>query len=591
MSLTLKITLAFLLTGLALAALVVAGGPAAAIPLKLILFPVIAGLAGYMLSRAVCHEISILQNDIDIARKGNVSYKPSISMGDEIGRVSATIDEIMKELREKTLRVAALEDEVSRRNKSIKELKQGEERFRRLFEQSNDAMFIYDFESKIVNVNNKACEMMGYAREQLLAMSFLDLHTEEELSRIREARVVRSATASSLRFESEFKKSDGSAIAVEISSSTVDRKNGIMQAVVTNITERKGLEKALKESEEKFRTFMETASDFMYIADRDGRLNYVNEAMFNALGYTGWEMIGMSIANIMDKDTKAVCRQNRFDLSKKGEITYEAVWEARNRRKLYGEMKEVSIYDANGIFSGSRGVFRDTSERKKIEKAQRLANLGELAADVAHEVNNPVMIISARAELLLMDAKQKKERESLETILDQCEKAKGIVQRLLKFSKPSKGDFKPADVNAALEGTVKLVEQSFFGNNVKVIRKYADGIPAVNMDEKLMQEVFINLLKNAQEAMPEGGTITIYTSKEDDSIRIDFKDTGSGISEEDMKNIFDPFFTTKEQGTGLGLSVCYGIVKAHGGELKYSSEGGKGTTATILLSLLPQRDK
>ncbi|MGB3111980.1 MAG: ATP-binding protein, partial [Candidatus Omnitrophota bacterium] len=110
-------------------------------------------------------------------------------------------------------------------------------------------------------------------------------------------------------------------------------------------------------------------------------------------------------------------------------------------------------------------------------------------------------------------------------------------------------------------------------------------LPPVLMDEKQIQEVFMNLLRNAFEAMPDGGDITVTTSREGNSVRTDIKDTGSGIPEEVMKKIFDPFFTTKEKGTGLGLSVCYGILKAHGGDLKYSSEPDEGTTATVLLPI------
>jgi len=153
------------------------------------------------------------------------------------------------------------------------------------------------------------------------------------------------------------------------------------------------------------------------------------------------------------------------------------------------------------------------------------------------------------------------------------------------FAKPSKGVVKKIDINFSMENLAKLLEHQYSLANVKILREYAPSVPAIAMDEKQMHEVFMNLLNNSFDAMPKGGTITVKTSTEADNLRIDITDTGTGIPEEHMKKMFQPFFTTKEKGTGLGLPVCYGIIKVHGGELKLTSEAGKGTTATILLPI------
>ncbi len=153
------------------------------------------------------------------------------------------------------------------------------------------------------------------------------------------------------------------------------------------------------------------------------------------------------------------------------------------------------------------------------------------------------------------------------------------------FSRPSKGEIKEVSINESISFILKLLEHQYSLANIKIVRNYTSSLPKVKIDEKQMHEVFMNLIKNAAEAMPGGGDITISTKKEADNIRIDFKDTGEGISEENIKKIFDPFFTTKEQGTGLGLSVCYGIVQAHGGKLRYESRLGEGTKAIILLPI------
>ncbi len=230
------------------------------------------------------------------------------------------------------------------------------------------------------------------------------------------------------------------------------------------------------------------------------------------------------------------------------------------------------------------GLLVDITDRKKIEESQRLTQLGKFSSDMAHEVNGPLQVISARAQLSLERKVADKEVEkNLKIIKGQCDQAVDIIQRLLMFSKPSRGKVRKIRINDSVDFVINLVEHHFLHSNIRIVREFSHSLPAVKADEKQMQEVFMNLLTNAADAMPSGGTITVLTSKENRMIRVDFVDTGKGIPQENMKKIFDPFFTTEEKGTGLGLSVCFGIISAHQGELKYASKVGHGTTATILL--------
>ena len=226
------------------------------------------------------------------------------------------------------------------------------------------------------------------------------------------------------------------------------------------------------------------------------------------------------------------------------------------------------------------------TKQQQLLQSAKLAALGRLVSDMAHEVNNPLMVVSGRAQLSLMeDIPNVEVKNNLKIIFEECQRAKDIIQRLLKFSRPSKGELKKIDVNGSIEAVVNLVEHQYSLGGIVIKRNYLEHPPFILVDEKQIQEVFMNLLSNARDAMSEGGFIEITTSLENNFLRIDFKDTGSGMSEEVIKRLFEPFFTTKEKGTGLGLSVCYGIIKAHNGELKFESEPQKGTTATILLPL------
>jgi signal transduction histidine kinase len=183
------------------------------------------------------------------------------------------------------------------------------------------------------------------------------------------------------------------------------------------------------------------------------------------------------------------------------------------------------------------------------------------------------------------ESKSEELKDEMGIIVDQCERAKDIIDRLLKFAKPGRAVFKKTSINDCIETVAGFVEHQYSLSNVKIVKDYEKGLPEVKIDEKQIQEVLLNLFGNSFDAMPYGGAITVKTLQEAGNIRIDVKDTGSGISETNLKRVLEPFFTTKEKGTGLGLPVCYGVIKAHGGELEFESKPGQGTTVTIFLPI------
>lgn len=227
--------------------------------------------------------------------------------------------------------------------------------------------------------------------------------------------------------------------------------------------------------------------------------------------------------------------------------------------------------------------------QKMLIQSEKLVSLGHLVSEMAHEVNNPLMIISSRIQLMQMgDLKPEDREDSLGIIEKQCYRARDIIQRLLKFSKPSTTGSEEIDVNVPIEEALNLLEHQYMLENISIERNYAKDLPPVKLNKNEIEEVFLNLMKNAAEAMPDGGKITVTTSRFKDKVRVVFKDTGEGIPQRIINNIFDPFFTTKKEGTGLGLSVCYGIIKGHRGSLDYESVKGEGTSAVITL---PRADK
>jgi len=226
--------------------------------------------------------------------------------------------------------------------------------------------------------------------------------------------------------------------------------------------------------------------------------------------------------------------------------------------------------------------------QEMLIQSAKLASLGRLTSDMAHEINNPLMIISGNAQLALDEQDHAEIRKHLNIIIGECARAKDIITRLLRFSKPSRVQLKKTDIAAHIDGIVAMIEHQFTLQNITFRRDYSDGLEPVPIDGQQVHEVIINLLNNAREAMPTGGIITLRTYKDGDMLCVEVQDTGAGLPDEVIANFPEPFYTTKEKGTGLGLPVCYGIMKAHGGDMKLASEPGRGTTVTLRFPLHPQ---
>ncbi len=227
---------------------------------------------------------------------------------------------------------------------------------------------------------------------------------------------------------------------------------------------------------------------------------------------------------------------------------------------------------------------------KKIMESERLALIGQLTANVAHELNNPLQGIVAYSHLLLEKIPcEDPTRNSLEKIVGQANRCRDIIRGLLDFSRQRKPEKTLSNINSILEECISLVENQDLFHNIEIIKNFQDDLPLIIIDPSQIERVFMNLIINAAEAIDNHGQLTLATRYDpvNECIEIEFTDTGHGISQENIGKIFDPFFTTKEvgRGTGLGLAISYGIVKAHHGTISVKSQVGKGTTFIVKLPL------
>ena len=257
---------------------------------------------------------------------------------------------------------------------------------------------------------------------------------------------------------------------------------------------------------------------------------------------------------------------------------------------------EISLSHVGSVDGGVAIAFiTDITERKRVEtqiqrqrdvlhQNEKLASLGTMAAGIAHEMNNPLGIITTRIEVMLMDAEDQhlppQVVEDLRVLHRASQRVARIAASLRSFARHTPGDRVPLDLNTVVDESLLLMEKPLAADNVQVRTHLDRALPPIRGDASTLHQVLMNLLTNAREAMPEGGQIRIETTAAERPgwIRLVVTDTGTGIPAEEISKIFDPFFTTKRTGTGLGLSVTYGIIQEHGGTVDVQSRPGDGTT-------------
>jgi two-component system NtrC family sensor kinase len=237
-----------------------------------------------------------------------------------------------------------------------------------------------------------------------------------------------------------------------------------------------------------------------------------------------------------------------------------------------------------------------TRMQAHLIQSEKLASIGKLAAGVAHEINNPLGGVLIYSHLLLEDtAKDSLQYENLKKIVKETSRCKDIVRGLLDFARPKDPEMSQIDINGIVEKSLYIVEGQSMFQNIRIQKNYSSDLPRIVGDGAQLQQVFMNIILNAAEAMDGIGTLSITTSHESGGKYIDvlFQDTGHGIQDEDLKRLFEPFFTTKEvgKGTGLGLAISYSIIQKHQGTIEVSSQAGEGTTFTVRLPAKQKSDE
>ena len=517
-----------------------------------------------------------------------------------------------------------LQNEVSERNHAEKSLRESETRYRLLADNVRDVIWTRDMNLRLTYISPSVKEQQGYTAEEAMvrtpeetwtpdSLKFVGkvLTEELEIEKQEKKNLTRSRT-----LEVEVKCKEGSTIWTEAKMSFLRDQRGHPTGIIgvtRDISERKQAEEALRESEEKYRTVLESNPDPVVVYDIEGKVTYFNPAFTRVFGWTLAERLG----NKMDVFVPAEAwRETKMMIEKvlAGE-RFSNVETLRYNKK--GETIPVSVSgtiykDKKGNPIGSVINLRDISHQKKLEtqlkQAQKMEAIGTLAGGIAHDFNNILSSVIGYTELALDNEKRGSfQYQNLQEVLSAGHRAKDLVKQILTFSRQVDQKQKPIQVKPLVKEALRMLRASI--PSTVEIEQHVQSDALVMGDPTQIHQILMNLCTNAAHAMEDNGgllTVSLLDAELDSDvishhpdlkpgpyIKLTVTDTGLGISPDVMEKIFDPFFTTKEKGkgTGLGLSVVHGIVRSHGGGIYVYSEPGKGSIFEVCLPVIESRFK
>ncbi len=492
--------------------------------------------------------------------------------------------------------------DITERKWAEEALKASEDRYRQMTEGSLTGIFIHQ-DGIAVFVNQRLANMLGYTKEEMIGRKVFDrVHPEDGdavgaivLARLRKEL---SVVPQQLRLL----KKTGEAIWCEVLATRIDYQG--RPAVMGNlveITDRKKAEEALRESEERYRVLFQDSRDAVYVTTRDGRFLDANQAFCDLFGWDRHQLDGLKVERAYaDPAHRKVFQESiaeagslkdyPIQLRKKDGTLFEAALTASLRRGDKGDIV------------GYQGIIRDMTEKRVLEKqliqAQKMEAMGTLAGGIAHDFNNILQVVLGFAELVITErGRDWSGYEELRSIRSAAERGADLVRRILTFSRKIETNMRPLNLNAEVLQAEKLLYRTI-PKMIAIRSHLADDLKVINADPSQVEQILLNLAVNAKDAMPEGGDLAFQTKnivlddryrethpdvQPGEYVQLTVTDNGHGMEEHVVAHIFEPFYTTKAagEGTGLGLSVVFGIVKMHGGHIECESEKGKGTTFKI----------
>ena len=492
-----------------------------------------------------------------------------------------------------------LREEITERKQIEEALRQVEQEKSAILNSMSELMVCQDANHRILWANKAAAESVALSIKQLVGRRCYEVWYQRNKPCV--GCPVAKARATGKPQEMEKTTPDGRGWLIR--GYPLRDANGHLFGVVEvtlDITKRKQAEEALQAEKNKLQSLIDAMKDGLTIQDRDYNIIFQNETVKIIFGdrvgekcyqaYEGQEKVceGCPVEKAF-RDGKSHTAERRV-VTPSGEVTF---WENTAN----------PIRDAEGKIVSCLEVVRNITERKQAEEkekqlqqelylARKLASVGELAAGVAHEINNPLTGVLGFSQRLMRKSTDEELSRDLEIIHSEAQRAAGVVRNLLAFARRRQPKKEYSNINDIVNKTLELRGYALQTANIEVVTNLAPSLPQIMVDFSQMQEVFLNIIMNAEQAMNEAhgeGKLTISTRRIKDYVRVSFADDGPGISPGSLDKVFDPFFTTRAEvgGSGLGLSACHGIVTEHGGKICVRSKPGEGATFSVKLPLSP----
>ncbi|HEX2055482.1 MAG TPA: PAS domain S-box protein [Nitrospiraceae bacterium] len=498
-------------------------------------------------------------------------------------------------------------------NERTRQLVASQERYKALFDLVADSVFMIDAAGCVVAVNKREEQALGYTEQSVVGSNILDVVSPADHADM--TALLRKVAGGHRQISTQeitVRDAWGKDTPVEMDLILVrDSEQVLIMVQLRDITDRKRLERQMQtyqqelevkvrertreieETKQYLENLLENANDVIYTLDTEQCFTYVNSKI-EAWGYKKEALLGRPYLSLLSKRHRGRRLKSTLDIGMKQVYEVEVVTGTGEPRLA---MVSVSpLHGVDGEILGVLGIARDMTDTKKLEQqirnSEKLASIGKLAAGVAHEVNNPLGgILNCLYNLRKGTVSAARQEEYVASMEDGLRRVQKIVRQLLDFSQQHDPELALSDINRVIERVLVLTDHLFAPSRVVLETHLCREIPDLLIDRHMMEQVLMNLILNAIQAMKAGGVLTIRTSLKDGWCVVDVTDTGCGISASVLPRIFDPFFTTKGEGegTGLGLSVSLGIVERHGGKISVDSEVGRGTTFTVSLPLAKDR--
>ena len=460
-------------------------------------------------------------------------------------------------------------------------------KYRAVFDLIDEMIFILDDQFNVIDYNHATIDILGDEPENLIDLSVKRLIQQEHWYSFDEVFQIDQQLH---EHNLQFVKENGQKLNAKAHIYKIQSEEGSFAIlIVKDITDEKNKELELL----RFTNAIQYAVNPIQITDTAGIMVYVNPAFEKASGYTQSELIGQNPSILSGKKQSPEFWKKVWDKILAGKVW---VGQIENLRKdgtpLYAESIISPIVDSEGKLVGFLGVHHDITEQRLLEQhlffAQQLGSIGTLAAGIAHEIGNPLTSISALTQVIQKTSTDEKVKNKLEQVKHQINRIADVIRQLVDFSRPAQKNSKPTNINQLLKNSVNMIKFGQQVDNIKFAFELSQDLPNVKIYSEQIMQVFASIIMNSVDSIEDkDGIITILTRKIDDRIEIIIGDNGKGIPYDVQERIFEPFFTTKEVGKGLGLGlwVCFGIVKNYNGDISVESQPGIGTRIKISLPL------